>query len=123
MRAIPILLTAGLFAFGATVVTAGPAQAANFGCNTTASDVDHGAYRTGTTGNGARMYNGPHSTCGQVDYIYPWEVLDYYCYTRNDAGNDWTLLRSTTSPNSVGWIYDGNLADGGSKVMCPGGNP
>jgi hypothetical protein len=116
------MLTAGLFAFGATAVTAGPAQAAYLDCGVRAPDIDHGSYHTAVVSGGAYQHNGPHDRCAIVGWTYINDRLDYYCYTRNAAGNTWTLLRNTAT-NAVGWIYDGNLTDGGSYNVCQGGEP
>lgn len=122
MRVISILLTTSLLTLGTTAVTAGPAQAANLPCNSSAPDIDHGSYRDSTVSGGAWIRNGPHDTCGLVGSTVPGDRLDYYCYTRNAAGNTWTLLRNTAT-GIVGWVYDGNLTDGGSYYVCQGGDP
>ncbi|CAL9676518.1 hypothetical protein SUDANB105_07926 [Streptomyces sp. enrichment culture] len=43
----------------------------------------------------------------------------YDCYVVNDLGNTWTHGTAYYSGrNWQGWIYDGNLPDGGSQVPC-----
>lgn len=59
--------------------------------------------------------SGPHSTCGgnPVRGI----VLDYHCSTNNEAGNKWTYV-TVRNTGASGWVYSGNLTDGGSEYEC-----
>ncbi|MXM65332.1 SH3 domain-containing protein [Streptomyces sp. HUCO-GS316] len=59
--------------------------------------------------------SGPHAACGSnpVRSI----VLDYNCSTNNESGNKWTYV-TVRSTGASGWVYSGNLTDGGSEYEC-----
>ncbi|MEU1601981.1 hypothetical protein [Micromonospora matsumotoense] len=60
---------------------------------------------------------GPYSDCPIVGYLQPGVRLVYHCYVLNDVGNTWTWVRKPGT-ETWGWVYDGNLANGGSYVRC-----
>lgn len=59
---------------------------------------------------------GPSSDCGVVFYTGTGRLL-YHCYYVNGAGNRWTHVR-LEGTNIEGWIYGGNLTNGGATHRC-----
>jgi hypothetical protein len=100
---------------GLAIATAGPADALT--CTHPAwSDSDKsGSGRV--TANSTPMRTGPEASCGVVAWVNTSATLWYHCYVFNSAGNTWTNVR-IDGTNLIGWIYDGNLNDGGSTQHC-----
>ncbi|MEU4181025.1 SH3 domain-containing protein [Streptomyces sp. NPDC026589] len=64
-----------------------------------------------------RIRTGPSSDCPMTTWVPSSQRLYYHCYWNNSAGNNWTHVRvSGTEVN--GWIWNGNLNDGGSRKQC-----
>ena len=99
---------------GLAIATAGPAEAVT--CTHPAwSDKDPGS----GTGNSSStpVRTGPSAECGVVATVGTDVALLYHCYVTNSAGNTWTHVR-IGGYNINGWVYDGNLDDGGSFYHC-----
>ncbi len=77
------------------------------------SDLDSGGGETVSTQTLRR--SGPHDTCGSN--AVGSKAVAYHCYTVNEAGNTWTYVTVRAS-DAKGWVYDGNLTNGGSFVPC-----
>ncbi|GGZ58549.1 hypothetical protein GCM10010387_60550 [Streptomyces inusitatus] len=111
---LPMIAAAGL------VTAAAPAQSATsasgpLGCSNhpwSNKDSDSGQVTSSSL-----VRPGPHASCGETARVYPGEVLYYHCYVTNESGNTWTHLR-ISGTNIQGWVYDGNLNDGGSTKVC-----
>jgi hypothetical protein len=97
----PLVAAVGL------VAAAGPASAS---CNFHSSrNIDPGG---GSTRGTVYLRPGPHENCGGTLRN---GYFDYDCYTYNEVDNLWTKVRI----NGVeGWIWNGNLLDGGSNYLC-----
>ncbi|GAA2263625.1 hypothetical protein GCM10010232_64400 [Streptomyces amakusaensis] len=110
---LPMIAAAGL------VTAAAPAQSATsasgpLGCSHSWSnkDSDYGYVTSGSP-----LRPGPHSNCGTRATIYPSELLYYHCSIVNESGNGWTHVR-LSGTDIQGWMYNGNLDDGGSRDRC-----
>jgi hypothetical protein len=100
---------------GLAIAAAGPADALT--CTHPAwSDRDTSGSGTGNSSSTA-VRTGPESSCGTVATVGTSVVLWYHCYVSNAAGNTWTNVR-IDGTNITGWVYDGNLDDGGSLYHC-----
>ncbi|MFD7895241.1 hypothetical protein [Streptomyces sp. NPDC059743] len=76
-------------------------------------DIDPGGGNTVSTNTLRR--SGPHDTCGSNPVGS--RPVDYHCYTVNEVGNTWTWVTVRAS-GAQGWVYDGNLDNGGSLYVC-----
>ncbi|MFH8607017.1 SH3 domain-containing protein [Streptomyces sp. NPDC018029] len=76
-------------------------------------DIDPGGGETVSTQTLRR--SGPHNTCGSNPVHST--AVNYHCYTTNESGNTWTYL-TVRSTGAEGWVYDGNLTNGGSTYPC-----
>ncbi|HEX8766998.1 MAG TPA: hypothetical protein VF714_01435 [Jatrophihabitans sp.] len=100
---------------GLVVATAGPADAVT--CTHPAwTDYDKSNWGTGNSSS-TPVRTGPSAECGVIATVGTNVVLWYHCYVVNSAGNTWTNLR-IDGTNISGWVYDGNLDDGGSLYHC-----
>jgi hypothetical protein len=97
------------------VVTAPPAAAACSGHSWRDVDTTGGHTKSGTK---KPLRVGPHSSCTIDWYIAGGNPVVYHCYIRNSAGNTWTHLHFKNQSSIRGWMYDGNLSDGGSNKRC-----
>ncbi|MCX4554005.1 SH3 domain-containing protein [Streptomyces sp. NBC_01387] len=110
--ALPVL------AVSATLVSAPTAGAAT----ATAAACTHPGWANKDAGYGyvsgssAPLRTGPNADCPTTATIYG-AKLYYHCYVYNSAGNTWTHARIEGTEIS-GWIYDGNLDDGGATKPC-----
>jgi hypothetical protein len=68
---------------------------------------------------GAQVRPGPNSGCVSITSVFPSVTLYYHCFVINSSGNSWTNVRIAGSSVS-GWVYDGDLDDGGSTKFCGG---
>ena len=59
---------------------------------------------------------GPHAHCTAVWHLDPGEPMTYWCYVYNEDGNTWTY--GYVGSGRYGWVWDGHLADSGSKTPC-----
>ncbi|MFI1869503.1 hypothetical protein [Streptomyces jumonjinensis] len=76
-------------------------------------DIDPGGGNT-VSANTLRR-SGPHNTCGSNPVGST--GVDYHCYTLNEDGNTWTWV-TVRATGAQGWVYDGNLTNGGSTYPC-----
>lgn len=106
-RALAIV-AAPILALAAMVVVAPSAAASCGGHSWSNRDPS-----VGSTIGWVMFRTGPHASCSgfQVN-----RTFNYDCYVFNESGNTWTHVRATGLGG--GWIYDGNLLDGGSNYIC-----
>ncbi|MFK4070388.1 hypothetical protein [Streptomyces sp. NPDC029674] len=76
-------------------------------------DIDPGGGQTVSTQTLRR--SGPHNTCGSNPVHST--AVDYHCYTVNESSNTWTYV-TVRATGAKGWVYDGNLTNGGSDYEC-----
>ncbi len=100
------LLTGGFFALGA--------QSASADCSS------HPAWQNKSSGagkvnNSSPIRTGPYESCAVVAQVGTSKDLFYHCWVQNSAGNKWTHVRIANT-NTEGWMYNGNLNDGGSTA-------
>ncbi len=67
-------------------------------------------------GSSAPLRTGPNAGCPTVATVYA-AKLYYHCYVYNSEGNKWTHARIEGTQFN-GWIYGGNLDDGGATKHC-----
>ncbi|MFE6101038.1 hypothetical protein ACFVQ4_13835 [Streptomyces laurentii] len=60
----------------------------------------------------APVRKGPYGECDPVGTIPSGGSVSVNCYVTNSYGNTWSYIRG------YGWIYDGNLRNGGSTHPC-----
>lgn len=101
------LIAAPVLMLSAMVATA-PAALASCGSHSWSNKDPSG----GSTIGWVALRSGPHVDCASTQRN---GYFDYDCYTFNEVGNTWTHVRLGTLS---GWIYDGNLQDGGSNHLC-----
>lgn len=101
---VPALALAGMIA------TSAPASATCGGHRWSNPDGTGGSTRGSVS-----LRIGPHQGCGRTAWVSGY--LYYHCYIRNSAGNTWTHVR-VPGTQIVGWVWDGNLRDGGSVRYC-----
>ncbi|GAA1614934.1 hypothetical protein GCM10009789_81280 [Kribbella sancticallisti] len=107
-RAAVAALTLPLLTGGLIVATT---QAAHAACSHPAwQNYSPGAGRVTST---SPIRTGPSSDCGVVTNVGTAKDLFYHCWVENEAGNKWTHVRIANT-NTMGWMYNGNLNDGGS---------
>ncbi|GAB3982190.1 hypothetical protein V1634_26790 [Plantactinospora veratri] len=103
------------------VLTAAPSGAGDAGtlgvCSYFWSNVDGDVGYVESGRSYAAMRSGPYDTCTIDNYAYSGETLYYHCYFLNIYGNRWTHLR-VAGTTIDGWVYSGNLNDGGSNNPC-----
>ncbi|WP_127506485.1 hypothetical protein [Actinoplanes solisilvae] len=100
---------------------AGPASAAPAAppCQSSSfDDYDHREYAKQFRRN-VQILSGPAENCAEQFLATPNNLVDYHCWTRAWDGTTWTYLRTATTV--YGWVWDGDLKDGGSTVNCPHG--
>lgn len=108
--ALPLLVAS------ATLTAAPPASAGTAACT-------HPSWSNKDDGSGfprdssELLRTGPNSGCPAVADVPDSRRLYYHCYTVNSAGNTWTHARIDGTQIN-GWIWDGNLSDGGSTKRC-----
>ncbi|MFJ5228063.1 SH3 domain-containing protein [Streptomyces sp. NPDC088400] len=56
------------------------------------------------------VHTGPNAGCTIIAYVGQNIQMDYDCWFKNSAGNKWTHVQSSVD----GWVWNGNLDDGGS---------
>ncbi|MFE4455670.1 SH3 domain-containing protein [Streptomyces sp. NPDC056796] len=107
-----------LLAASATLVSAPTAGAAAAG----ADACTHPAWANNDSGSGyvsgssAPLRTGPNAGCPTTATVYS-AKLYYHCYVVNAEGNTWTHARIDGTQIN-GWIYDGNLSNGGAVKPC-----
>lgn len=102
-----------------TVAYPQPASATHWDyCGAGPPDGTGGPWTGWAKRNGVPVYNGPRSTCTLVYTVDIGVRMDYHCYTFNTYGNTWTYMRFPDF-GVFGWVWDGNLSNGGSTVPCP----
>jgi hypothetical protein len=62
---------------------------------------------------GTPLRTGPYEACAVVRTVGTSIDLFYHCWVENSYGNKWTHVRVANTETS-GWVYNGNLNDGGS---------
>ncbi|WP_225804031.1 hypothetical protein [Streptomyces sp. NK15101] len=55
---------------------------------------------------------GPYDACTAVSTKPSGTAITVNCYVTNSYGNTWSYVRGS------GWVYDGNLRNGGSPHPC-----
>ncbi|MER7521025.1 hypothetical protein [Streptomyces sp. NPDC126499] len=55
---------------------------------------------------------GPYGSCTAVSTKPSGTAITVNCYITNSYGNTWSYIRGS------GWVYDGNLRNGGSTHPC-----
>lgn len=108
---LPLVAMAGLVTAATPAISA---ESSPRSCSHSWSDKDGS---TGRVGSASPLRKGPHEGCDSITKVYPSAKLDYDCYMRNGVGNTWTHVR-VVGTTAQGWIYDGNLPDGGSNKPC-----
>jgi hypothetical protein len=101
------MVAAPILALAAMVVVA-PSASANCGSHSSTNRDP----TTGSTIGWVMFRSGPHASCSGIQIN---RVVNYDCYVFNESGNTWTHVRFD---GRRGWIYDGNLLDGGSNYIC-----
>lgn len=126
MKRTPSVATATLTLIAAGLVGASPASAQQpaapsgpgpTGCGHSWSNKDAGSGNANWTDPMAKLRTGPHANCSLVSWIPGGTKLYYHCYVVNAAGNTWTHARRAGF-ETMGWIYDDYLNDGGSTKPC-----
>ncbi|GAB2589582.1 hypothetical protein [Kribbella endophytica] len=107
-RGAAAVLTVPLLAGGFVVVSTQTAEAA---CNRPATQNLSPA--AGRVKSSSPLRVGPSEGCGVVRTIGTGTDLFYHCWVENSAGHKWTYVR-VANTNVEGWMYNGNLNDGGS---------
>ncbi|MFI7273253.1 SH3 domain-containing protein [Streptomyces sp. NPDC049879] len=109
-------------AFAATSLVAAPAATAG---ETGALACQHPGWSnkdsaTGRiSGSTAPLREGVNAECSNLRTVVGGDTIYYHCYAVNSAGNTWTHVRvRSQGADYYGWIYDGNLANGGSTKHC-----
>ncbi|MEU5979645.1 SH3 domain-containing protein [Streptomyces sp. NPDC047315] len=108
---LPLVAMAGLVTAATPAISA---ESSPRSCSHTWSNKDGD---TGRVRSSAPLRQGPHEACGSVAQVHNSSLLAYHCYMTNGVGNTWTHAR-IQGTNIDGWIYDGNLLDGGSTKPC-----
>jgi len=108
MTVVAVCLT---FVASSVAFLSGPASAVT--CSTAWSNKDTTG---GHTPQHSAIRSGPYSSCTEVLTTAIGAFFDYDCYVVNSLGNTWTHVHG--DGQSLGWIYDGNLDDGGSVHPC-----
>ncbi|MFB9908746.1 hypothetical protein [Allokutzneria oryzae] len=114
---LPLMITSAVLAVAPSASAAPAGAAACTSHRWSAKDSNWGTTKDNT---GGPIRSGPHSSCSVVIWPTIHTKLFYHCYVRNEAGNTWTHVRPD-QPNGTtlqGWVYDGNLDDGGSLKPC-----
>ncbi|MES4902604.1 MULTISPECIES: SH3 domain-containing protein [unclassified Streptomyces] len=112
--ALPLLV-------GSATLTAAPSAGA---ATTGTAACTHPSWRDVDTGTGyllnrdgsAPLRSGPNAECSVNITVFSGR-LSYDCYVVNSAGNTWTHAKYDDT-GTRGWIYDGNLNDGGAQTPC-----
>ncbi|MCX2180904.1 hypothetical protein KV205_10225 [Streptomyces sp. SKN60] len=121
---MPASLTAARTALAAlllaapAVVVAAPAEAAEAAA--TACPWSQGAppsnlnpySSTDYAAGSAPIRVGPYGACTAVTTKPSGTAITVNCYVTNSYGNTWSYVRGS------GWVYDGNLRNGGSTHPC-----
>ncbi|MFV0131871.1 hypothetical protein ACLGIH_01095 [Streptomyces sp. HMX87] len=72
-----------------------------------------------TQGTSTALRPGPYADCTPSISLPGGTQFTYDCYVSNRLGNTWTHGTAYYSSRyHKGWIYDGNLPDGGSLKLC-----
>jgi hypothetical protein len=69
----------------------------------------------GRVTNSSPIRTGPYESCAVVKQVDTSKDLFYHCWVQNSVGNKWTHVRIANT-NTEGWMYNGNLNDGGSTA-------
>jgi hypothetical protein len=69
----------------------------------------------GRVTNSSPIRTGPYQSCDVVRQVDTSKDLFYHCWVQNSEGNKWTHVRLANT-NVEGWMYNGNLNDGGSTA-------
>jgi hypothetical protein len=77
----------------------------------------HPAWQNRSSGAGkmkstSPIRSGPAEGCSVTKSVGTSTDLFYHCWVQNTAGNKWTHVR-IASGTTEGWVYNGNLNDGG----------
>lgn len=110
-----VLLSAGLAATGMAV--AAPAGAST--CQKSHPNLSRGSGSASKPG-GTPLWSGPSSTCRNIRHIPRGAKLFYHCWRFSPENNLFTHVR-IAGTQRTGWVYNGNLSDGGlhsDKTSC-----
>ncbi|QNE21112.1 SH3 domain-containing protein [Kribbella qitaiheensis] len=88
------------------------AQSASADCGS------HPAWQNRSSGAGkvissSPIRTGPYQSCDVVKQVDTSKDLFYHCWVQNSEGHKWTHVRIANT-TIEGWMYNGNLNDGGS---------
>ncbi|MDQ1015172.1 SH3 domain-containing protein [Streptomyces afghaniensis] len=110
--ATSVFLAAATLTAAAPSATAAPAEA---------QACTHPAWSNKSSGTGtakgdtALVRTGPSADCAVTAEVGTDRTLYYHCWVTNSSGNKWTHVR-IDGLNVNGWVYNGNLDDGGSQA-------
>lgn len=97
-----------------TVTAPAPSSASTAACTHPAwQNKSAGAGKGSKAGGTTPIRNGPYEGCGVVVNVSNSKDLFYHCWVQNNEGNKWTHVRIANT-QTEGWVYNGNLNDGGS---------
>jgi hypothetical protein len=71
----------------------------------------------GKVTNSSPIRTGPYQSCDVVKQVDTSKDLFYHCWVLNGEGHKWTHVRIANT-NTEGWMYNGNLNDGGSTAAA-----
>jgi hypothetical protein len=100
------LLAGGFFALNAQ------SASADCGSHPAWQNLSAGA---GRVTNSSPIRTGPYQSCDVVKQVDTSKDLFYHCWVLNREGNKWTHVRIANT-TIEGWMYNGNLNDGGSTA-------
>ena len=124
LATVVALLVPGILAVAATPASAHAPQAlrapAAVDCTHSYSDKDkHGTGHIDNISGVVPLRRGPYTECATVEYVIATDTLYYHCSVVNSNGKEWTNVRVVIlGTDYVGWIWNGNLDDGGSPYAC-----
>jgi hypothetical protein len=124
LATVVALLAPGILAVAATPASAHAPQALQVStavdCTHAYSDKDkYGTGHINTVSGVVPLRRGPYVDCATVQDVIATDTLYYHCYVVNSNGYKWTNVRVVIlGTDYVGWIWNGNLDDGGSQYPC-----
>ncbi len=110
-RALALGVMVPLVAVGLPLVGMTSASAADCGSHPAWQNKSPGAGRAKSAGTPLR--DGPLESCTVIITVGTSVDLFYHCWVENRYGHKWTHVRKANTEIS-GWVYNGNLNDGGS---------